>query len=349
LRAVLAVAVLLAVAAATDRVPIAADLTRLAATMVAFLAPIEPVITGDSGAQTYAVVAVAASSAAVVVTMVAAGWLLADAWRLRRPWLAAFAAPVVVRALVSIALVIEIPLVVCGLVLLVLAGVALVAALTSQPLRVPAATFAVVAGPIGWALLGDADHLRAWTIVAAGAALVGAGLLRRDLLVGHLGGVVMTLGTWWLLGLADVTALDVWLLPVAAQLWVVGWTARRRNGTSSWLTDVPPMLLVVIPALGERLAGGSGWHTLLAGVIGVVAVVGGGARRLGGPLIVGTLVLVAVAVVETLAVVATVPTWAWLALGGLVLLGAAVAIERSGGSPVATARRLVEVIDERFD
>jgi hypothetical protein len=256
---------------------------------------------------------------------------------------------VMVRVLVSIAVVGEVPLVACGFVLLVLAGAALAVAPTVEALRIPAATFALVAGVIGWGLLGDADHLRAWTVVAAGAALVAAALLRRDLRVGHLGGIVMTLGIWWLLSLADVTAMDVWLLPVASQLWVVGGTARHRDGTPSWLTDVPPMLLVVIPALGERLAGGPGWHTLLAGVIGVVAVVGGGARRLGGPLIVGTLVLLAVAVVETLAVVATVPTWAWLALGGLVLLGAAVVIERSGGSPVATARRLVEVIDERFD
>jgi hypothetical protein len=348
LRAALAVVVLLAFAATTDRLPMAADLLRLTAAVVAYLAPLEPVIAGDSWAQASAIVAVVASPAAIVVTLVAAGWLVTDAWRLRRPWLAAFAAPVLVRALVSIA-VGKVPLVACGLVLLVLAGAALVVALTVETLRLPAGTFALVAGVIGWGLLGNADHLRAWTIVAAGAALVSAGLLRRDQLVGHLGGMVMTLGTWWLLGIADVTATDVWVLPVAAQLWVAGWMARRRNGTSSWLTDVPPMLLVVIPALGERLVGGSGWHTLLAGVIGVVAVVGGGARRLGGPLIVGSLVLVALSVVETLALVATVPTWAWLALGGLLLLGAAVVIERSGGSPVATARRLVEVIDERFD
>jgi hypothetical protein len=56
-----------------------------------------------------------------------------------------------------------------------------------------------------------------------------------------------------------------------------------------------------------------------------------------------------VVLVETLAIVASVPTWAWLALGGGLLLGAAVLIERTGSSPVASAKRLVEVIDERFD
>jgi hypothetical protein len=157
-----------------------------------------------------------------------------------------------------------------------------------------------------------------------------------------------TVGIWQLLALAEVRALDVWVLPVAAQLWVAGAVTRRRTGTSSWVTDVPPLLLVTLPALAERVAGGPGWHAVLAGTLAALAVAWGGAARLGGPLFVGTTVLVLVVAVEVLAVVVAVPTWAWLALGGVTLLAAAVAIERAAGSPVTAARRLREVVGERF-
>src|SRR5690606_26487292 len=104
------------------------------------------------------------------------------------------------------------------------------------------------------------------------------------------------------------------------QLWLAGLPARRAGRVSSWVADVPPLLLVVVPALLERLAGGSGWHAALAGILTILAVLGGGAGRHGGPLVVGVVGLVAVVAIETLAVVAAVPTWAWLTVGGIVLV-----------------------------
>jgi hypothetical protein len=50
--------------------------------------------------------------------------------------------------------------------------------------------------------------------------------------------------------------------------------------------------------------------------------------------------VVAVVVVETLTVVVSLPTWAWLTVGGLVLLVAAASIERLGQSPAEAARRV---------
>jgi hypothetical protein len=64
---------------------------------------------------------------------------------------------------------------------------------------------------------------------------------------------------------------------------------------------------------------------------------------------VGVGLLVAVVLVETVAVVAAVPTWVWLAAGGSALVGIAVIIERTGGAPVDTVRRVREVVAERFD
>jgi hypothetical protein len=56
-----------------------------------------------------------------------------------------------------------------------------------------------------------------------------------------------------------------------------------------------------------------------------------------------------VAVLESLHHLAGVPTWAWLALGGTVLLSTGVALERSDVSPVTAGRRLVDVIADQFE
>jgi hypothetical protein len=349
-RAVVVVGLLLALAAVAEPVPVGADLVRAVAAVVALAAPLGGWVAWDLDLGQRAVLAFSAAHAgAIAVTVLGVVWLAVDAVRLQRPWLLALAAPIALRGALSTLLVLGVSVEVMGLVVLAAAGLATVAAAAEVGRwRLAAGVFATIAVPTGWLLLGDDPAPRAWVTVALGAVVVAAGLLRRQPLLGHLGGIVMTLGVWWLLALEDVTAAELWVLPVAAQLWGAGLLARHR-GTSSWLTDVPPLLLVAVPALAERLVGGPGWHTVLAGGIGVLAVAGGGARRLGGPLIVGSVILASVAVVETLAVVASVPTWAWLALAGAVLLGTAVAIERSGASPVASARRLVEVIDERFD
>jgi hypothetical protein len=348
-RSLAVVAVLLGLAALSDRFPAQADLVRGVATLAALWAPAGAAgLTGLDAGQRATVEFLGAGPDAVVVAVAGTAWLALDAVRLGRPRLLALAVPVAVRALVSAGLALALPVAWVGVVLVGLAVAGMVAALADGRWYLPAAVGAVVGGVPGWLLLGDDPALRAWLTVAVGATFVAAGLLRRLPVVAHLGGAVTTLGVWGLLSLGDVTATDVWVLPVAAQLWAAGQVARRR-GATSWFADVPPLLLAAVPALGERLAGGPAWHALLAGGIGVLAVAAGGARRLGGPLVVGSLVLVAVVVVETLAVVASVPTWAWLALGGCALLGAAVAIERSGTSPVASARWLVDVIDERFD
>jgi hypothetical protein len=180
-------------------------------------------------------------------------------------------------------------------------------------------------------------------VALAGLGIVGLGVRWRD---ARLGVLVAPLAVRALVvaGLAAGAGL-----PVAMQLWAAGSVTRRRHGTSSWLTDVPPLLLVAIPALAERLAGGPGWHAVLAGGLAAVAIAYGGAVRLGGPLVVGTVVLVATVAVESVAMIAAVPTWAWLAAGGAGLLATAAAIERTGGSPVTAARRLREVVAERFD
>jgi hypothetical protein len=101
--------------------------------------------------------------------------------------------------------------------------------------------------------------------------------------------------------------------------------------------------------LAERIGGGSGWHSLFAGCVGVLAVAAGGWRRALAPLLLGTATLVAVVMREALDSGAGVPTWAWLAAGGTALIAAAVAMERNDLSPVEAGRRIVDVVGAHFD
>jgi hypothetical protein len=193
---------------------------------------------------------------------------------------------------------------------------------------------------VGWVLLGDAALLRAAVLLTVGVLLLGTGLAVRRLALAHVGAAIATLGTWSLLLELEVTFLDLWLLPVAVQVLLAGVAARRSGPTSSWVAEAPAVALVGLPAVLERLAGGAGWHGLLAGAIGVGAVAVGGRSARRGPLVVGAVVLLAIVAVETLAVVATLPTWAWLTVGGVVLLITAASVERLGQTPREAARRL---------
>jgi hypothetical protein len=164
---------------------------------------------------------------------------------------------------------------------------------------------------------------------------------------------------------------EPYLAPVAVLLLAAGFHARRRaaagapsplppvygvtaggvaqsGDVSSWVAYAPAVGLLGGGALLERLSGGPAWHALLAGSVGLLAVVAGGAWRLAGPLLLGTTLVVAVTVHETLDVTAGVPTWAWLAVGGAVLLAAGVAMEQRGTGPYETGRRLVDLVRERF-
>jgi len=96
------------------------------------------------------------------------------------------------------------------------------------------------------------------------------------------------------------------------------------------------------------VAGGAGWHALVAGAVATVAVAVGGARRLAGPLLAGTLLLGALVVNETLSMTAGAPTWMWLAAGGTTLLVSGVLMERRGIGPVEGGRRLVDIVRESF-
>jgi hypothetical protein len=341
----------LALAATIDRVPVVADIVRglgvavvlLAGSTMDIPATLAREVVGD--AQIVALELMRPIPALLVVLAPVAVWLVLDGVRLGRTAIAVMAAPVVVRLAATVVAGFGAGPAVLGGVLLAFGLLALVASLTTRDvaLRASLIVTAVLSVAPGWALVGITPEARAIALIAIGLTGAAVGVVRRNLVVGHAGGAVAILGIWLLLDLRAITEIDLWILPVAIQLAIAGHRARRAGTVSSWAIDVPPMLLVAVAALGERLAGGPGWHGVLAGTVAIIAVIYGGAAGRGGPLTSGIVVLLTVVIVETVAYAALVPTWAWFAVAGSALIGAAVLIERKGLSPtraVGTLKRI---------
>ncbi|MEX2550292.1 MAG: hypothetical protein WD638_08690 [Nitriliruptoraceae bacterium] len=273
---------------------------------------------------------------------------------LRRPTGVSITAATVaaLRAFSASALALGVAVEVVGAILVLIAvGSAVLAAVGPRLLplggRWVPGVLAIMTGPVGWILLGDAVLLRSWASLGAGLLTLAVGLATRRWPLAHGGSAVATLGTWSLLAGLESTALDLWLLPVGVQLLLAGHVVRRHVGASSWLTYAPPVALVGVPAVLERLMGGAGWHGVLAGTIGVGAVVVGAGYGLRGPMTVGGGLVVAVVLIETFAVIAGLPTWVWLTIGGVVLLLTAAVLERADGSPETIARRLAAGLRDR--
>lgn len=240
---------------------------------------------------------------------------------------------------------------IAGLALCLAATVAAgVAALVPEGWRRPLAATAGTALVVGLGLAAvDPSVLGASLILTSGVVL-GAALLRPSVELSILGGLALVVGVWLVLGAHQVAAADAYAAPVAAALLVVGASVQRTDDVriSSWITSGPALALLGTTALAERFDGGSGWHAVVAGAVGVAAVAIGGARRLAAPLLLGPALVVVTAAAESLAFTRGVPTWTWLALGGAVLLIAGVVMERKEVGPIETGRRLVDVLRERY-
>jgi hypothetical protein len=297
--------------------------------------------------------------AQAVPLLLAAGVLYAaDAIRLARPDIGIGAALTVQFLVVQVALGAGISGPAVGVALCVAAVAwAGLAVVVEADWRRP---FLVAAGSglaFGLAIASTDQATFANALLIAGGLVLGAGLAGRRAGVAHLGGALCTAALAIHLSVAGVTASEPYAAPVAAQLLVAGWMARRRPSpalvtsrevVTSWAAYVPSVALLGGAAFAERLAGGAGWHALVAGAVGVVAVAAGGGRRLAGPMLTGTALLVGVTGYESLGALAGVPTWAWLTIGGSLLLAAGVALERNDTSPVEAGRRIVDVVAERF-
>ena len=283
-----------------------------------------------------------------LVALAVAACSIAEALRLRQPGVALGASVAVPVAVAALARASGLSLPSSGVALTVAAAV-----MAGLGVQLGGRWATPVLGAVGLSVglglglaLPDPVALADALVVTGGIGLAAA-VHQRSWPGTYLAGGVATAGLWLRLAAADVTAPEPFLVPVCALLLLAG-SRARRTGAGSWVAYGPAVGLLGGAALLERLAGGAGWHGLVAGAVGVAAVAAGGRWRLAAPLFLGTALLVVLVGFETLAATAGLPTWVWLALGGSVLLGAGVAMERHDLGPVETGRRLVDVVTERF-
>ena len=183
-------------------------------------------------------------------------------------------------------------------------------------------------------------------LLAGGAVLLFGAANRAGSIVGA-GGVLVIAGTWLHLALWEVTWLEAYLaLPALVALWAG--TQWHRDGVSSWIAFAPTIGLFGFIALADRFNGGSAWHAVIAAAVGVAAVIAGAGQRLVGPLITGTVLVAVASIHESLGPGSRVPTWGWLAIGGAVLLAAAVHLERRDTTPLEQGQRIIEILSTRF-
>lgn len=189
-------------------------------------------------------------------------------------------------------------------------------------------------------------------LVVLGAQTIAAGLTtgRRVL---RAAGASLTVGAtislWWTTGtnqwVVDAIAPygadggDVALAAASAALLAGGWLTRRTLPVSTWLAYSPGLGMAGTWLVATQLEPGTDWATFAALIVGVVALAVGGVRRLGAPLVLGTLLVVSTIVVSAGSRLAATPTWVWIAVGGAGLLVIAALVERSERPLLPVGRR----------
>ena len=158
-----------------------------------------------------------------------------------------------------------------------------------------------------------------------------------------------TVSLWWATGtnqwVIDAIApygadgSDVALAAMTAALLVGGWLLRRTVPVSSWLAYSPGLGMAGTWLIATQLEAGTDWATFGALIVGTVALAVGGVRRLGAPLVLGTIMVIATILVSAGERLAATPTWAWIAVGGVGLLVIAALIERSERPLLPRGRR----------
>ncbi len=156
------------------------------------------------------------------------------------------------------------------------------------------------------------------------------GLPARQPQLEMLASCALVLGSWMICGGTRVDVLEGWML--APTVLLAGFGIRAmRDGASSWHGLAPAVTLLGVSAFLERIGGGGGWHAVVAGTLGLVALGVGVERRWAGPSVIGTVLLSATVIIEASGAIPRLPVWMLLAVGGAILLGAGALLERRQG------------------
>lgn len=219
-------------------------------------------------------------------------------------------------------------------------GLALLTA-RATPLDTAAATAGGFMLLSSWATAHDAWVSIAW--IAVGLQLLLIGAVRRQLLAAGIGGPTVAMGLFSLwftsgwhdllsgwLAPADIRVGDLWMAVATLAALAGGVVVRRRSSdTNSWLAFGPTLAIAAVWLLPVQAERATAWALPLALAIGMIAIGVGAAKRLAGPLVGGMLLTAASAFIALDSDLSAVPAWIWFGIGGLALLVAATAIERS--------------------
>jgi hypothetical protein len=172
---------------------------------------------------------------------------------------------------------------------------------------------------------------------AAVCTLWGAAVAARAVLPGEPARIALAvvaaiseLTAWWILLASERVAVpEAYTLPAAALALVAGHLAlRTRPGLGSWAGYGPGLAAALLPSLASVLvAGDQGARRLLLGAGALTVVLAGAALRRQAAVVVAGGTLVALAGHE-IVVWDLLPRWAYLALGGLILIAVAMTYER---------------------
>ncbi|MEV1129420.1 hypothetical protein [Agromyces sp. NPDC049794] len=158
---------------------------------------------------------------------------------------------------------------------------------------------------------------------------------------------VLVLGGVMALVPGAIDPFDVVTAPIGVALIGAGaFRMRRSPALGSWPAVGPGLAVLLVPALIADFADPELWRIVALGVVTVVAVVVGAARRLQAPLLFGGAVLLVHAISQLWPWITwlyeAVWWWLWLGIAGVVLVALAATYERQ----LRLARRVAHTIAE---
>ncbi len=165
------------------------------------------------------------------------------------------------------------------------------------------------------------------TVGGVGCALAAVDPAHRRL--SWVSGALLTAASWVRLNLADVTAVEAYVVPPAVALLAAGWLARRHTPAySSWRAYGPGLSTGLLPVLAVAVEDERLTRPLLLGAVALGVVLVGATRRLQAPLALGGAVLAVVALDQLWPYASALPRWAALAVVGSLLLVLGATYER---------------------
>jgi hypothetical protein len=229
-----------------------------------------------------------------------------------------------------------------GLLLVVVAGALLAAALLDGERRVGAEGTALVAGAVSLEGASADVGWSSWVLAGLGLLALATALRpdRRPLAV--VGGLLLSASSWVRLADAGITAPEPYVLPLAAAALVLGALRRRAEpATTSWAAYGPGLLLALVPSLLAGLGGDELTRPLLVGLAALAVLLLGARTGLQAPLVVGGAVLLVDALDLVGPYAAALPRWVSLGGAGALLLVV--------GATYEQRRRDVSRLRDRYD